>query len=150
MGTGVGRGVRKQGAVLARGPGLTGCRARRAGDQRGAKKESAGGETRSPEGSGGGAGRRPEAAQQGPRAERGKGAARQGALTGVPPHGAAGGLLPQMREEEVPGGLEVLEVAELDNGAGHGSGNPARAPTSPRHALPPRRPTATAAGPALL
>lgn len=41
-----------------------------------------------------------------------------------------------MREEEVPGGLEVLEVAELDNGASHGSGNPARAPTSPHHTLP--------------
>lgn len=45
-----------------------------------------------------------------------------GALTGVPPHGAAGGVRPQVREEEVPGGLEVLEVAELDDGAGHGCG----------------------------
>lgn len=68
------------------------------------------------------------------------GTGRRGALTGVPPHGAAGGLLPQMREEEVPGGLEVLEVAELDNGASHGSGNPARAPTAPHHALPPETP----------
>lgn len=29
-----------------------------------------------------------------------------------------------MREEEVPGGLEVLEGAELDDGAGHGSEAP--------------------------
>ena len=45
-----------------------------------------------------------------------------------------------MREEEVPGGLEVLEGAELDNGAGHGSGKPARAFTLPHHALPPATP----------
>lgn len=45
-----------------------------------------------------------------------------------------------MREEEVPGGLEVLEGAELDNGAGHGSGNPAGAFTLPHHALPPATP----------
>lgn len=54
----------------------------------------------------------------------GEGTARREALTGVPPQGAAGDLLPQVRKEEVPGGLEVLEVAELDNGAGHGSGEP--------------------------
>lgn len=54
----------------------------------------------------------------------GEGTARREALTGVPPQGAAGDLLPQVRKEEVPGGLEILEVAELDNGAGHGSGEP--------------------------
>lgn len=72
-----------------------------------------------------------------------------GALTGVPLQGAAGGLLPQMREEEVPGGLEVLEVAELDDGAGHGSGDPRSgiqlaspppAPATPRPPPPPPPP----------
>lgn len=99
-------------------------RTRRAGDRPAAKREGAGGK-----------GRSPESAKQ-----SGEGSGEAGALTGVPPHGAAGGLLPQVREEEVPGGLEVLEVAELDNGAGHGSGEPARAVPSPAHALPPATP----------
>lgn len=65
---------------------------------------------------------------QRPRAGPGRAAARRGALTGVPAHGAAGGPLPQAREEEVPGGLEVLEGAELDNRAGHGSREPRPGP----------------------
>lgn len=68
--------------------------------------------TRSPQDRGGSRGRG---------SSRGRERRKRGALTGVPPQGAAGGLLAQVREEEVPGGLEVLEGAELDNGAGHGS-----------------------------
>lgn len=103
-----------------------------AGDHRGAKREELG----QP-----GALKAAAAGRPGDPNPRGRGRrGSRGALTGVPPHGAAGGLLPQMREEEVPGGLEVLEVAELDNGASHGSGNPARAPTAPHHALPPETP----------
>lgn len=45
-------------------------------------------------------------------------------LTRVPPQGA-GGLLPQLREQEVARGLQVLEGAELDDGAGHGWRDPA-------------------------
>lgn len=82
------------------------------------------GGTRSLQDRSGGAGRRAALAEQRPREAPGKGTGRRGALTGVPPQGAAGGLLPQTREEEVPGGLEVLEGAELDNGAGHGSEAP--------------------------
>lgn len=78
------------------------------------EEEGAGG-TGSPQDGGG---------ERRPRQQQGRGTAEARALTGVPPQGAAGGLLAQVREEEVPGGLEVLEGAELDNGAGHGSWAP--------------------------
>lgn len=46
-------------------------------------------------------------------------------LTRVPPQGT-GGLLPQLREQEVARGLQVLEGAELDDGTGHGCRDPGR------------------------
>lgn len=136
VGKWVGRSERKQDAVFgqrhkkagARRPqrhcqGGRGVRTRIVGGRRREKRGRRGG-TRSFQGRGGGGGRSPEQAEQRQREQQGKGTAKRGALTEVPPHGAAGGLLPQVREEEVPGGLEVLEVAELDNGAGHGSEEP--------------------------
>lgn len=47
-----------------------------------------------------------------------------GTLTWIPLQGA-GGLLPQLRKQKVARGLQVLEGAELDDGAGHGCRDPA-------------------------
>lgn len=52
-----------------------------------------------------------EPAAQVPREEAGR-ERRGGGISGVPPHGAAGGLLPQMRGRGSPAQLEVLEGAE--------------------------------------
>lgn len=128
------RGERNRDAALARGRGVwekAGARGRRHGRFQGGQgcrtKRAGGGGRRKSGGT-----RRPpaEAARRlgGPNPPTGgpahsrEGTGDAAALTGVPPHRAAGGVRPQVREEEVPGGLEVLEVAELDDGAGHGCG----------------------------